>query len=311
MTIDQLEAIAAVVRTGSFRSAAKHLKRTQSALSVCIKRLESDLKIVIFDRTSYRPTLTKAGEVFVQKMGDVLDDVSGLKQLAVSLGDMKMEPSLTVALDPNVGDDDINLIANTCHKLSPNTQLTLEYALGSTMTSAITSGQADLAILPFLILPTEVEYVQLEPNTFVTVVARSAFKAHKSNPKSIINGLPEILLSLNSNSDTKAGEPTNHECTDYPTLRKTFVNEHALKERLIVQGLGWGRIFMRDFERYPPGILVELKSEPRIPLPLALAKKKGHIQGPLGRAIWEAFKRRAAPKAKLIRARGFESWTST
>ena len=311
MTIDQLEAIAAVVKTGSFRSAAKRLKRTQSALSVSIKKLESDLKIVIFDRSSYRPTLTKAGEVFVQKMGTVLDDVCDLKQLAVTLGDMKMEPSLTVALDPNASDEDIQLIVSTCHKLSPNTQLTLEYALGSSMNTAINSGSADLAILPFLILPTEVEHIQLESNTFVTVVARSAFKSHQSDPKMIINRLPEVLLFLNSKNTGEETETSNHECTNYPTLRKTFVNEHALKERLIAQGLGWGRIFVRDFEKYPRGTLIELKSEPRIPLQLALAKKKGRTLGPLGRAMWGEFRKRKAPKEKLVRTRGFKSWVST
>lgn len=63
VTLEELEALRAVVRTGSFTAAAEELSLTQSAVSQRIRRLERTLGIEIFDRhgLKHRPRLTKAG----------------------------------------------------------------------------------------------------------------------------------------------------------------------------------------------------------------------------------------------------------
>ena len=48
MTFDQLEAVEAIVNTGSFLAAGKSLRRTQPAISSSIKKLEESLGIEIF-----------------------------------------------------------------------------------------------------------------------------------------------------------------------------------------------------------------------------------------------------------------------
>ena len=52
MTLDQLEAVHAIVERGSFRAAAEQLHRSQPALSASVKNLEDEFGIRIFDRTT-------------------------------------------------------------------------------------------------------------------------------------------------------------------------------------------------------------------------------------------------------------------
>jgi len=58
-----LRAFVAVVDTGNFSRAARRLNRTQSALSMQIKRLEDAVETVLFERSVRPPSITPAGIV--------------------------------------------------------------------------------------------------------------------------------------------------------------------------------------------------------------------------------------------------------
>src|SRR5579862_3239791 len=63
MDIHQLETFLAVVEEKGFSRAAARLRRTQPAVSQVIRKLESNLGEVLFERSSRDATLTAAGEV--------------------------------------------------------------------------------------------------------------------------------------------------------------------------------------------------------------------------------------------------------
>src|ERR1700739_662958 len=63
MDIAQLETFLAVAEEKGFSRAAARLHRTQPAVSQVIRKLESDLGEVLFERNSRDGTLTAAGEV--------------------------------------------------------------------------------------------------------------------------------------------------------------------------------------------------------------------------------------------------------
>jgi DNA-binding transcriptional LysR family regulator len=66
MDLFHLEAFVAVVREGSFSKAAKALYRTQPAMSQIIRRLEDEIGLSLFDRSSRRGVLTDAGQVLLE-----------------------------------------------------------------------------------------------------------------------------------------------------------------------------------------------------------------------------------------------------
>src|SRR6476661_7990963 len=65
LDIDLLRTFAAVADSGSFTAAAELVARTQSAVSVQIKRLEEILGRKVFERTSRSLALTPAGETLL------------------------------------------------------------------------------------------------------------------------------------------------------------------------------------------------------------------------------------------------------
>jgi DNA-binding transcriptional LysR family regulator len=68
-----LRAVVAVVDKGSFSGAAKHIGRTQSAVSLQIAKLEDRMDIRLFERTSRSIVQTPAGEVFTAYARRILD----------------------------------------------------------------------------------------------------------------------------------------------------------------------------------------------------------------------------------------------
>ncbi|MCR8908560.1 LysR family transcriptional regulator [Thermophilibacter sp. ET337] len=72
MTIEQLEHIACVARTGSISRAAAELHMSQPALSRSIRRLEDELGCGLLRRTANRSALTEAGRIAADYADDLL-----------------------------------------------------------------------------------------------------------------------------------------------------------------------------------------------------------------------------------------------
>lgn len=70
-----LDAVLAIARTGSFRAAALELDMSTTALSNAIGRLERQLGVRLFNRTTRSVSLTDAGRDFVGRVGPALRDI--------------------------------------------------------------------------------------------------------------------------------------------------------------------------------------------------------------------------------------------
>lgn len=77
-----------VVEEGSFSSAAKKYYLSQSAISQQMIKLEEDIGVQLFDRSTYRPTLTDAGRYYYEECKRLLKDYDKVeikvKQIASS-----------------------------------------------------------------------------------------------------------------------------------------------------------------------------------------------------------------------------------
>lgn len=75
--LNDLEAVIAIARRGTFRAAAIELDMSTTALSHTIARLETGLGIRLFNRTTRSVSLTDAGRLFVEQVGPSLQDIYG------------------------------------------------------------------------------------------------------------------------------------------------------------------------------------------------------------------------------------------
>src|SRR5215469_14780665 len=88
MDLSQLEVFLAVSREGGFSRAARKLYRTQSAVSQAIRKLESEVGELLFDRSSRDGLLTDAGHVLKEHAERLLnlrenarEALAGLREL--------------------------------------------------------------------------------------------------------------------------------------------------------------------------------------------------------------------------------------
>jgi DNA-binding transcriptional LysR family regulator len=100
--LNDLDAIIAIARRASFRAAALDLGMSTTALSNAVGKLEANLGIRLFNRTTRSVSLTDAGRVFIERVGPALQDIHGAmeavrSQQATPSGTLRINAFATAA----------------------------------------------------------------------------------------------------------------------------------------------------------------------------------------------------------------------
>jgi len=78
----ELEAVLAIARRGSFRAAALDLGMSTTALSAAIGKLERELGVRLFNRTTRSVSPTDAGRTFIEQIGPALEAIQAAMSTA-------------------------------------------------------------------------------------------------------------------------------------------------------------------------------------------------------------------------------------
>ncbi len=82
----QLRYFVEIAESGSFSAAAERLFIAQSALSRQIKDMETRLQTPLFERTARQPRLTAAGEAFLPRAKNLLNELNKASTLTTEIG---------------------------------------------------------------------------------------------------------------------------------------------------------------------------------------------------------------------------------
>lgn len=96
LMVNELEAVLAIARRGSFRAASVDLDVSPTALSHAIRKLEADLGVRLFNRTTRSVSLTEAGRILTERVGPSLLDVRDALDAVRSL---RSTPSGTIRIN--------------------------------------------------------------------------------------------------------------------------------------------------------------------------------------------------------------------
>jgi DNA-binding transcriptional LysR family regulator len=99
MEYRQMKYVLKVAEEQSFSQAAKKLYIAQPSLSQCIQRLEKQLGVLLFDRTSTPLRLTFAGELYIETAKRILDLNDQMIQQMDDIADLK-KGRLTIGSSP-------------------------------------------------------------------------------------------------------------------------------------------------------------------------------------------------------------------
>ena len=142
MDIRNLEYFVAVAENSSVSKAAEKLFVSQPTISVAMKRLESELGILLFERKPKKLQLTPAGKVFYERLMPALKGVNEAIKAAASVKGANLDPVI-VKLPSMFKNHDL------CRKLSesyPNVHWNMEEYKYGELQADIRRGIIDIAI---------------------------------------------------------------------------------------------------------------------------------------------------------------------
>jgi DNA-binding transcriptional LysR family regulator len=144
LEIDVLRTFAAVADTGSFTAAADVIARTQSAVSMQIKRLEDTLGRRVFERSSRSLALTSEGEVllgYARRMLELNDE--SLRRIAQPPVTGRARLGVTEYFVPN----EVPRILARFAAAHPGVQLDVRMGLSRDLRVELDAGRLDAAIV--------------------------------------------------------------------------------------------------------------------------------------------------------------------
>jgi DNA-binding transcriptional LysR family regulator len=147
MNLQQLRYVLAVAETRSFTRAAESLFVVQSALSQQVRKLEDELGIPIFNRTTRSVELTPAGEALLPLLRQV---IAGVDQISVDAQALRgtVTGRLTVGMMEIPSESlDVAALMATFHARYPDVTVTLRSGGSDLLVQATRDRKLDAAIV--------------------------------------------------------------------------------------------------------------------------------------------------------------------
>lgn len=169
LDLDQLRSFVAVVDTGSFTRAAEDVFKTQSAISMQMRRLEERLATSLFERTGRTVKLTEDGA----RLLDYARKMLALSRETLSAFDeASIEGFVRIGLPDDYAERFLPEIMARFSRSNPRVELQISCEPTVNLVEHVEKGHLDVA----LVCPTragQAEIVRREPLHFVTSAAHS------------------------------------------------------------------------------------------------------------------------------------------
>ncbi|MEW7007860.1 LysR family transcriptional regulator [Lentilitoribacter sp. EG35] len=286
MTYEQLVVLHAIVTEGTFRGAAEKLNKSQSAVSHMLKKLETEIDIVLLSREEYRPTLTPAGDVFYRQAMRVMQQMQQLGSIAKNLSSTQ-EAEVFLAVTATYPLKDLLKIIGEVTAEYPATHIKLSgEAMGGSV-ERLMNDQADIIIASMDGVPADqVEAIPFAQVTIMPVAHPDFEPAQSSHLKtnSEMQSYTQIIVA-----DSSSGAFSQSRDLLPGGLRWT-VSDFMAKKEILLANMGWGGIPTHMIEdELASGELVPLNVEGYQPRQSHLfqIRKRDKDIGIVAQNIWE------------------------
>mgnify|MGYP005812383283 FL=1 len=182
----ELEAVLAIVRCGSFRAAALDLGMSTSAISSAVGKLERELDVRLFNRTTRSVSLTYAGRIFVAQIKPALEGIQKAMDTARS---QQETPSGTLRINAfaTAAREIMAPLVLSYLKLYP--QVHIDIVTEGRLVDVVAAG-FDLGVRSADLVPSDAIAIPLGKMRRMAVAASPEFFENRSIPQ-----VPQDLLS--------------------------------------------------------------------------------------------------------------------
>jgi LysR family transcriptional regulator, hydrogen peroxide-inducible genes activator len=195
MEIHQLEYFNAIVETGSFSRAAERCNVAQPSLSQQIKKLETEMGHLLFDRLGRKVVLTEAGRMLIPKVRSILAEIDGIK-MDIRSDIQDGHGSLAVGFIPTISPFVLPSVILRFSQEFPQASIEVHEDLTDEIVRKIVAAELDVGITS---LPIKNKFIQTEELLTETLLLASSPKYAIANQVSIrikeLDNFPFIALS--------------------------------------------------------------------------------------------------------------------
>ncbi len=144
MDIDLLRTFVAICEARSFTAAARHVGRTQSAVSLQMRRLEESLGRPLFFRGSSAVTLTEHGELL---QGHAREILAGVDQAMAAFDRSSPAGIVVIGLPDDYAPRVLPFLLDSVRSLLPYVTVDLVLAESKALARQVAEGSVDLALI--------------------------------------------------------------------------------------------------------------------------------------------------------------------
>lgn len=160
MELRQLQYVVQIAAEKNFSRAAEKLHIAQPSLSQQLSKLEKEIGVLLFRRTTNTVELTHAGAVFTDKATAILDAIEQLRQEMDDMAQMR-KGRLVVGSLPITGSHVLPLVLPVFQARYPEIEVVLVEDTTAKLEQLTASGQTDLSVLSLPLLDPALAYEPL------------------------------------------------------------------------------------------------------------------------------------------------------
>lgn len=146
MTLNQLKYLIAVAREQNFGRAADACFVSQPTLSAAIKKLEHELGVILFERSSSKVVPTPVGELIVGHGQRALEEVATIREI-VKRGADQLSSPLYIGAISTVGPVIFPSLVKYLAEHAPSMPLVVEENFAAVLTEKLKQGELDVIIV--------------------------------------------------------------------------------------------------------------------------------------------------------------------
>ena len=146
MTLQQLEYVIALDKYRHFVTAAEKLAVTQPTITLQLKKLEDEIGIQIFDRSTSPLKPTTSGEIIISKAKQILNEVHQLKDILNSEKD-SIEGTFKIGIIPTISPYIVPKFIGSFIQQYPQTHLDIYEMQSDTIIQSLKKDDIDIGIL--------------------------------------------------------------------------------------------------------------------------------------------------------------------
>jgi DNA-binding transcriptional LysR family regulator len=243
-TLSDLEAVMAVARRASFRAAALDLGMSATALSNAVGKLEANLGVRLFNRTTRSVALTDAGRVFVEQVSPALQGIHDAMEAARS---QQATPSGTLRINAFAAAAREILSPLVLEFLRRYPQVHVDLVTEGRLVDIVSEG-FDLGVRVATLVPSDMIAVSLgRPQRYAVVGSPAHFDQHAKPrvPPDLLKH-PCIRVRLPNGALFRWQFERGEQTALIDVIGPITLDEASLARTAVLDGIGLGYFFEQD-----------------------------------------------------------------